>query len=98
MFGSNFMKSAINFIFSGLGPHIFIFNRNDMVDIIISFNYMNKPKNLDNYEFKVKTIKIFIHGFLHLLGHDHQKSVEYKQMLNEEKKIFKSIEKTSILN
>ena len=50
------------------------------------------------YEFKIKTIKIFIHGFLHLLGHDHQKSKEYKQMLNEEKKIFKSIEKTSILN
>ena len=59
---------------------------------------MNKPKDLDNYEFKIKTIKIFIHGFLHLLGHDHQKSKEYKQMLNEEKKIFRSIEKTSILN
>ncbi len=66
--------------------------------IIISFNYINKPKNLDNYKFKIKTIKIFIHGFLHLLGHDHQKSKEYKQMLNEEKKIFRSIEKTSILN
>ena len=71
---------------------------NYLGDIIISFNYMNKPKNLDNYEFKIKTIKIFIHGFLHLLGHDHQKNKEYKQMLNEEKKIFKSIEKTSILN
>ena len=43
-------------------------------------------------------MKIFIHGFLHLFGHDHQKSKEYKQMLNEEKKIFRSIEKTSILN
>ena len=71
---------------------------NYLGDIIISFNYMNKPKNLDNYEFKIKTIKIFIHGFLHLLGHDHQKSKEYKQMLNEEKKIFRSIEKASILN
>ena len=67
-------------------------------DIIISFNYMNKPKNLDNYDFRIKTIKIFIHGFLHLLGHDHQKSKEYKQMLNEEKKIFRFIKKTSILN
>ena len=71
---------------------------NYLGDIIISFNYMNKPKNLDNYQFKIKTIKIFIHGFLHLLGHDHQKNKEYKQMLNEEKKIFRSIEKTSILN
>ena len=32
-------------------------------DIIISFNYMNKPKNLNNNEFKKNTIKIFIHGF-----------------------------------
>ena len=71
---------------------------NYLGDIIISFNYMNKPKNLYNYEFKIKTTKIFIHCFLHLLGHDHKKNKEYKQMLNEEKKIFKSIEKTSILN
>ena len=71
---------------------------NYLGDIIISFNYMNKPKNLDNYEFKIKTIKIFIHGFLHLLGHDHQKNKEYKKMLKEEKEIFESIEKTSILN
>ena len=74
------------------------FKENYLGDIIISFNYMNKPKNLDNIEFKIKTIKIFIHGFLHLLGHDHKKNKEYKKMLNEEKEIFKSIEKTSILN
>ena len=74
------------------------FKENYLGDIIISFNYMNKPKNLDNIEFKIKTIKIFIHGFLHLLGHDHKKNKEYKKMLNEEKEIFKYIDKTSILN
>ena len=74
------------------------FKENYLGDIIISFNYMNKPKNLDNIEFKIKTIKIFIHGFLHLLGYDHQKNKEYKKMLNEEKEIFKYIDKTSILN
>ena len=51
---------------------------NYLGDIILSFNYMNKPKNLDNYEFKIKTIKIFIHGFLHLLRHDHKRNKEYK--------------------
>jgi len=71
---------------------------NYLGDIIISFNYMNKPKNLDNNRFKIKIIKIFIHGFLHLLGHDHQKTKEYKKMLNEEKEIYKCIEKTSILS
>ena len=71
---------------------------NYLGDIIISFNYMNKPKNLNNYEFKIKTIKIFIHGFLHLLGHDHLKIRDYKKMFNEEQKIYKSVEKISILN
>ena len=62
-------------------------------DIIISFDYMNKPKNLSNYEFQKKVIKIFIHGFLHLLGFDHKKEKDYKKMLNEEEKIYKSIKK-----
>ena len=66
---------------------------NYLGDIIISFNYMNKPKNLNNYEFRIKTIKIFIHGFLHLMGYDHLKMRDYKRMLNEEQRIFKSIEK-----
>ena len=62
-------------------------------DIIISFNHINKPRNLSNYEFKKKLTKIFIHGFLHLLGFNHIKDKEYKMMLYEEKKIFKSVQK-----
>ena len=62
-------------------------------DIIISFNYINKPKNLDSFEFKKKTVKIFIHGFLHLLGYDHIKEKDYKKMSNMEQKVFSSIEK-----
>ena len=62
-------------------------------DIVISFNYMNKPKNLNSKEFKKKTIKIFIHGFLHLLGYDHIKEKNYKKMLKMEQKVFRSIEK-----
>ena len=62
-------------------------------DIIISFNYMNKPKNLNSFEFKKKTVKIFIHGFLHLLGYDHIKEKDHKKMSNMEQKVFRSIEK-----
>ena len=65
-------------------------------DIIISFNYMNKPKNLTIKVFKEKTIRIFIHGFLHLLGYDHIKDKDYKKMLIKEQKIFNSLKK--ILN
>ena len=55
---------------------------------------MNKPKNLNTHKFKEKVTKIFIHGFLHLLGFDHNKKKEYKLMFNEEQRIFKSIQKS----
>ena len=48
-------------------------------DIIISYNYMNKPRNLSNKQFTEKTVRIFIHGFLHLLGYDHIKNKDYKE-------------------
>ena len=62
-------------------------------DIIISFNYINKPKKLTNKVFKEKTIKIFIHGFLHLLGYDHIKNKDYEKMFIKEQKIFNSLKK-----
>ena len=60
-------------------------------DIIISFNFMNKPKSQTNRQFKDKKIKTFIHGFLHLLGFDHIKDKDYLKMLKEEEKIYKSV-------
>ena len=60
-------------------------------DIIISYDYINKSK-LQNLKFpKEKLIKIFIHGFLHLLGFDHIKVKDYKKMLKEEEKIYQSV-------
>ena len=60
-------------------------------DIIISYNFMNKPKSQKFKIFKEKVIKTFIHGFLHLLGFDHIKNKDYKKMLSEEEKIYKSV-------
>ena len=65
-------------------------------DIVISYEFMDKSKKLDNLEFKDRVIKIFIHGFLHLLGYDHIKTKDFKKMLNEEEKIYKVI-KTKIV-
>jgi probable rRNA maturation factor len=62
-------------------------------DIIISFEYIDKPKNISINNFKEKTIKIFIHGFLHLLGYNHIKNHDYKRMIYVEQKIFKSVKK-----
>ena len=54
---------------------------------------MNKQKNLNNLEFKNKLVKIFIHGFLHLLGYDHIKLKDFKKMLKEEETIYRVIQK-----
>ena len=61
-------------------------------DIIISYEFINRPKGLSTLEFKNKVSKVFIHGFLHLLGYDHIKFKDFKNMLIEEEKIFKIIE------
>ena len=60
-------------------------------DIIISYNFMDKPKSQKLKNFKEKVIKTFIHGFLHLLGFDHIKNKDYKKMLKEEERIYKSV-------
>ena len=62
-------------------------------DIVISYEFMNKPKAQSALEFKNKLTKIFIHGFLHLLGYDHIKLKDFKVMLIEEKKIYQTIKK-----
>ncbi len=60
-------------------------------DIIISYNYLDKPRSQDLKSFKEKVAKIYIHGFLHLLGFDHKKSNDYSKMLKEEDLLFKSV-------
>ena len=61
-------------------------------DIIISYNYLDKPRSQDLKSFKEKVAKIFIHGFLHLLGFDHKKNKDYSKMLKEENLLFKSVQ------
>ena len=60
-------------------------------DIIISYNFMDKPKKQEIKLFRNKVIKTFIHGFLHLLGFDHNKFKDYKEMIQVEQKIYQSV-------
>ena len=62
-------------------------------DIIISYDFINKPKSLNISQFKDKLAKIFIHGFLHLVGFDHIKVSEFKKMNKEELKIYNLVKK-----
>ena len=68
-----------------------ISNQTYLGDIIISYNYMDKPKSQNLKTFREKVIKTFIHGFLHLLGYNHIKNNDYKKMLQQEKLLFKSV-------
>ena len=60
-------------------------------DIIISYNYIDKPRSQNLKLFKEKVIKIFIHGFLHLLDFDHKTNKDYSKMLREENYLFKYV-------
>tara|TARA_B100001027_G_scaffold133571_1_gene92501 strand:+ start:190 stop:651 length:462 start_codon:yes stop_codon:yes gene_type:complete len=60
-------------------------------DIIISYNYLDKPKSQDLKLFKEKAIKLFIHGFLHLLSFNHIKDKDYFKMLKEENFLYKHV-------
>jgi metalloprotein, YbeY/UPF0054 family len=70
---------------------ITISNNTYLGDIIISYEYLDKPKSQNLKLFKEKVIKLFIHGFLHLLGFDHKKNNDYFKMLREEDILYKCV-------
>ena len=66
-------------------------NKSYLGDIMISYNFIDKPKSQKLKSFNEKLIKIFIHGFLHLLNFDHTKNKDYKRMLKEEELIYSTV-------
>jgi len=74
-----------------LNKKIKISKRTYIGDIIISYNFIDKPKSQNLKIFKEKLTKTFIHGFLHLLGFDHVRNKDYKIMLREEERLYKSV-------
>ena len=74
------------------------YSENYLGDIIISYNYMDKLKTKNSKTFKEKVIKTFIHGFLHLLGYDHIRNIDYKKMIKVEEILFRSVISKNKLN
>jgi probable rRNA maturation factor len=74
-----------------LAKKISISKKTYIGDMIISYNFMDKPKSQNIKNFKEKVVKTFIHGYLHLLGFDHIKDKDYRRMVSEEEKIYKSV-------
>ena len=55
-------------------------------DIIVNFNKVKNKKIKKN--FRIDFDRLWIHGFVHLFGHDHKKDEDYKKMQRIEKKYF----------
>ena len=51
-------------------------------DIAISYEIINKRSFNSNFFFEFD--KMWVHGYLHLLGHDHKKLVEFNKMIKKE--------------
>jgi len=59
--------------------------KNYLGDIAVSYEIINKRSKRKNFELEFD--KMWIHGYLHLIGYDHKKIKDYKKMCNFEKLI-----------
>ena len=62
-------------------------------DIAISYEIVNKRSKKSNFNYEFD--KMWVHGYLHLLGYDHKKIKEFEKMHKLEKKILNYIERTN---
>lgn len=68
-------------------------NKNDMLflgDIVLSYEEIKREADMFNKKFKDRLYHLFIHGILHLLGFDHLKEKERKEMEQLEINILKN--------
>ena len=66
-------------------------NKKYLGDIAVSYEILSKRSKKKN--FKLEFDKIWIHGYLHLIGYDHKKLKDYKKMHNVEKLILNCFHK-----
>ena len=66
-------------------------NKTYLGDIAISFEIVNKRAKSSSFDYELD--KMWIHGYLHLLGYDHKKSKDYNLMMKKENLIFKKLNK-----
>ena len=58
-------------------------------DIAISFEIINNRSRFSKFDYEFD--KMWIHGYLHLLGYDHRKKKDYKIMSKQENSILKKL-------
>ena len=65
--------------------------KNYIGDIALSFEIINKRSKLST--FNIEFDKMWIHGYLHLIGFDHKKIKDFKKMNKKENLIFQYLNK-----
>ena len=58
-------------------------------DIAISFEHVNKKSNLSNFNYELD--RLWIHGYLHLIGYDHKKNKDYLKMIKRENQLINKL-------
>ena len=58
-------------------------------DIAISYEIVNKRSYVSSFSHELD--KMWIHGYLHLIGYDHVKNLDFKKMYKKENLIFKQL-------
>jgi len=84
-------NKSTNILSFPLSKKIKISKNTYLGDVVISYEYLDKPNSNNLKLFKERVIKLFIHGFLHLLGFDHRKDKDYYKMLREENILYKRV-------
>jgi len=62
-------------------------------DIAISFEFINKRSKKSN--FYIEFDKMWIHGYLHLIGYDHKKLRDFKKMTKKENLVLNYFHKSN---
>ncbi len=59
-------------------------------DIALSYEIINKRSKKTSFNFELD--RMWVHGYLHLVGYNHKKKVDFKKMVTAEIKILKKLD------
>ena len=58
-------------------------------DIAISYEFVNKKSYLSSFNYELD--RLWIHGYLHLIGYDHKKNKDYLKMIKRENQLINKL-------
>ena len=95
---SNYKMKSLNYKFRGINKptdvlsfplKIKLKKKNYLGDIAISYEIVNKRSKKSLFEHELD--KMWIHGYLHLVGYNHVKNIDFEKMSKKENLIFKQL-------